>query len=163
MLKLITISECVKTVAVYPPMIAEKISCDVSTIDEKITLYPIIERGEESVKHNILTVIAKSFFLIVFVFTFSKSVFQKPYAICNKNNPANNDKNINTDFGIAEITAFAQSAPVVINTISPIIHPKMQKKPVLYPPTIDRFAVVKNTGPTDINTKKHKQNVLKKI
>ena len=93
-------------------------------------------------------------------FIFDKSVFQNPYAMCIKNSPANRESSINTGFGIADITAFAQSAPVVMNIISPIIQPKMQKKPVLYPRVMARFAVVKNTGPTDIRTTKHKQNVL---
>ena len=97
-----------------------------------------------------------------FAFIFDKSVFQKPYAICIKNSPAKRESSINTGFGIADTTAFAHKAPVVINIMSPVMQPKMQKKPALYPRVMAIFAVVKNTGPTDINTTKHRQNVLTK-
>jgi len=158
--KLITISECVKMAAVHPPNIADAIELDASITDEKIAPYPTIETGEDSVKHSIFSVSAKSFCLRVFPFIFDKSVFQKPWAMCNKNSPANRESSINTVFGMAEMTAFAHSAPVMIKIISPIIQPKMQKKPALYPRVMAMFAVVKNTGPTDIKTTKHRQNVL---
>ena len=82
--------------------------------------------------------------------------------MCIKNSPANRESSINTGFGIADTTAFAHNAPVVINIMSPMIQPKMQKKPALYPRVMAMFAVVKNTGPTDIKTTKHRQNVLMK-
>ena len=158
--KLITINEWVKTAAVHPPNIADAIELDASITDEKIAPYPTIDSGDDNVKHSIFSVSAKFFLLIVFAFIFDKSVFQKPYAMCIKNSPANRERSINTGFGIAEMTAFAHNAPVVMKIISPIIQPRIQKKPVLYPRVIARFAVVKNTGPTDIRTTKHKQNVL---
>lgn len=94
--------------------------------------------------------------MIFCVFIFDISVFQKPYAICNKKHPANKDNNIIIDCGIKAITAFAHNAPAVINTKSANTQPRMQKKPALYPLVIEIFAVVMKTGPTEINTKKHK-------